>query len=390
MKEKKARVIAFYLPQFHPIPENDEMWGKGFTEWTNVAKAKPQYRGHYQPQIPADLGFYDLRMSQTRKEQADLAKEYGIEGFCYWHYWFGNGREILEKPFKEVLKSGEPDFPFCLAWANHSWSNKTWQKTNGITKNVEFIHQDYPGDEDYIQHFYAYLDAFKDPRYITVDGKPLFLIYDPSSIPDNRHFIELWNKLAKENGLKGFYFVGRLSSVGKLKITTKKKYIAAIDSYYDKYLNYGYDAISSTNTRYAEICAKGFFRKIVRTFLSRTIGNITIDKYDYRKVSKYFFTKSDYRENVYPQLLPRWDKTPRKGKDADIYYNATPENFSKTIDRALDCIKDRNDEHKILFLFAWNEWGEGAYMEPDIKYGRGHLEALKSKIVIPKEEQENK
>lgn len=200
--EKKARVIAFYLPQYYPVPENDKMWGKGFTEWTNVAKAKPQFKGHYQPQIPADLGFYDLRLPQVRIEQAKMAREYGIEGFCYWHYWFGNGKRILEMPFDEVLKSGEPDFPFCLAWANHSWSNKTWQKANGITKEVTFLEQTYPGDEDYILHFNSLLPAFRDKRYITVDDKPLFMVYDPTNIPDNAHFIELWNKLAVENGSK--------------------------------------------------------------------------------------------------------------------------------------------------------------------------------------------
>jgi len=378
---KNARVIAFYLPQYHPIPENDEIWGKGFTEWTNVANAKPLFKGHYQPQIPADLGFYDLRLPQIRKEQAEMAREYGIEGFCYWHYWFGNGKRILEMPFNEVLKSGEPDFPFCLGWANHSWSTKTWQKSNGITKDVTFLEQTYPGDEDYIQHFMTLLPAFKDHRYITVDGKPLFLVYSPQDIPDNKHFIELWNKLAKENGLKGIYFICRLSSVGSFKLQSKDQMLNSTGDLYDKYRAYGYDAISSTNMRYAEICSRGYFHKLFRTVLSRTFGNISYEKYNYPAMIKYFYTKYDYREDVYPQLVPRWDKTPRKGKDAEIYNEATPEAFAKSIDYALDCIDGRDAEHKLLFLFAWNEWGEGAYMEPDIKYGRGHLEALKSKII---------
>ena len=135
----KARVIAYYLPQYYPIRENDQMWGKGFTEWTNVAKAKPLFRGHYQPQIPADLGFYDLRLKEVRNEQVKLAKKAGIEGFCYWHYWFGNGKRILERPFEEVLQSGSPDFPFCLGWANHSWSNKTWKKTKAFQKDIVFV-----------------------------------------------------------------------------------------------------------------------------------------------------------------------------------------------------------------------------------------------------------
>ena len=175
----KARVLAYYLPQFHPVPENDKFWGPGFTEWTNVAKAKPLFRGHYQPRIPADLGFYDLRLPEVREQQAQLAREAGIEGFCYWHYWFGNGRQLLQRPFNEVLASGKPDFPFCLAWANHDWSTKSWQRGKGkVDSSVMIEKQLYPGDEDYIHHFNYVLPAFRDHRYITVDGKPLFLIFD--------------------------------------------------------------------------------------------------------------------------------------------------------------------------------------------------------------------
>ena len=157
MTTKKARVIALYLPQFHPIPENDAWWGKGFTEWTNVAKAKPLFKGHYQPHIPADLGFYDLRLPEVREAQAELAREAGIEGFCYWHYWFGNGRRLLERPFNEVLESGKPDFPFCLAWANHSWSSNSWKKGFALQKNTLLLEQTYPGEQDYIDHFHAVL-----------------------------------------------------------------------------------------------------------------------------------------------------------------------------------------------------------------------------------------
>ena len=147
MMNKKARVIALYLPQFHPIPENDKYWGKGFTEWTNVAKAKPLFRGHRQPQIPRDLGFYDLRLPQVREEQAVLAKEAGIEGFCYWHYWFGNGKEVLQKPFDEVVNSGKPHFPFCLGWATHDWTTKTWDKGNILNKEVTIFKQTFPGKD---------------------------------------------------------------------------------------------------------------------------------------------------------------------------------------------------------------------------------------------------
>lgn len=378
--KKNARVIAFYLPQFHPVKENDEMWGKGFTEWTNVAKAKPLFPGHYQPQIPADLGFYDLRISEVREEQAKLAKEAGIEGFCYWHYWFGNGKTILDMPFREVLKSKKPDFPFCLGWANHTWSNKTWTKSNGITKDVEFIKQEYLGQKDYEKHFFYCLDAFKDPRYIKVNDKPLFLVYNPTEIPNNREFIECWNRLAKENGLKGIHFVARLESFtfseGKIK-----EYPQNAIKKYNNYLDEGYDSISPTSLKYADIKAGGYLNKGIKLFLAKTIGNIIPDIYEYKKIIKYLYSDADKIENVYPQLVPRWDKTPRRGRDAQIYKGSSPELFGKSIDLALEKIKNKDDEHKILFLFAWNEWGEGAYIEPDLKYGHGYLDILKKKIV---------
>ena len=166
MKKERAnaRVIALYLPQFHPIPENDKWWGPGFTEWMNVVKGKPLFKGHVQPKIPADLGFYDLRLPETREAQAQLAREAGIEGFCYYHYWFG-GKQLLERPFNEVLSSGKPDFPFCLCWANHSWSNKTWNRKSNLQANSMLIEQTYPGDEDDREHFMNVLPAFKDKRF---------------------------------------------------------------------------------------------------------------------------------------------------------------------------------------------------------------------------------
>ena len=179
----KARVLAFYLPQFHPIPENDQWWGKGFTEWTNVGKAKRLFPGHYQPRVPADLGYYDLRVPETREAQANLAREYGIEGFVYWHYWFGNGKQLLERPFNEVLESGKPDFPFALAWANESWKG-FW---HGLEDRNTLIEQIYPGKEDYVAHFNVVLPAFKDKRYIRCNGRPVFFIYKPSSLPDMSH-----------------------------------------------------------------------------------------------------------------------------------------------------------------------------------------------------------
>ena len=211
---QNVRVIAFYLPQFHPTPENDRWWGKGFTEWTNVGKAKPLFKGHYQPRVPADLGYYDLRLPETRQAQADMAREYGIEGFCYWHYWFGNGKQLLQRPFNEVLNSGKPDFPFCLAWANHSWEDKQFNKDGGHKMLMEQL---YPGDEDYIAHFNAVLPAFQDPRYIRIHGNPIFVVYSPKEIPNPPHFIELWQKLASQHGFR-FHFVGHTSKIEDLAL----------------------------------------------------------------------------------------------------------------------------------------------------------------------------
>ena len=196
-----ARLIAFYLPQFHPIPENDLWWGAGFTEWTNVAKAKPLFQRHYQPRSPADLGYYDLRVPEVRVAQAKLARDAGIEGFCYWHYWFA-GKRLLERPFNEVLNSGEPDYPFCLGWANESWSG-IW---HGAPNRI-LMEQTYPGTQDYERHFYAVLDAFQDARYIRVRNKPLFVIYRPLEIPKCSAFLEQWQTLASKNGLDGIHFV---------------------------------------------------------------------------------------------------------------------------------------------------------------------------------------
>ncbi len=198
-KKNDIRAIAFYLPQYHPIPENDQWWGKGFTEWTNVGKAKPLFRGHDQPKVPADLGYYDLRLPEARIAQAEMAKKYGIDGFCYYHYWFGEGKQLLERPFNEVLNSGSPDFPFMLCWANESWHSKFWSY-EGVYSKKMLIEQKYGDEQEYERHFHALLGAFKDPRYIKIEGKPAFMIYKPLEFPDIENFIRKWQSLAIENG----------------------------------------------------------------------------------------------------------------------------------------------------------------------------------------------
>lgn len=381
MNNPKARVIAFYLPQYHPTPENDLWWGKGFTEWTNVAKAKPSFKGHVQPKVPADLGFYDLRLPEVRKAQADMAREYGVEGFCYWHYWFGNGKRLLDRPFREVLESGEPDFPFCLGWANHSWSNKTWQKNQAFQNDTMFMEQTYGDDEDYKKHFYTVLKAFNDPRYIKVDGKPLFFIFDPPAIPDLEHFVSMWRQLALDNGLKGIHFVGKVASVGKFDKGIHHDYLSDAMDNYNAVLGKGIDAVNSVNLRRAEMLAVGKYAKMFDRLINKIFPGGRVEKYDYRKIIKNLFTKEDELENIYPTIIPRWDKTPRVGKRAYVYTNSTPEQFEKSVKQAVEMISHKSPEHRIIFLQAWNEWGEGNFMEPDLEFGRGYLEALKKSIM---------
>lgn len=377
-----ARFIAFYLPQYHPTPENDEWWGKGFTEWVNVAKARPLFRGHKQPHIPADLGFYDLRMPEIREAQAQLAREAGIEGFCYWHYWFGNGKQILEKPFAEVLQSGKPDFPFCLGWANESWTNKSWTNKSSFIKEGILLEQTY-GREDYINHFYSVLPAFKDKRYITVDGKPLFYVYRPLLLPDAKEFIDLWNNLAIQNGLKGVFFVAMTANIsfrevghighGKVGIPSLNK--AAV--YYKHLLNLGFDAINSRGAARAAFVAYGRLRLFLQTGFERITKINFIKKYDIRKINKNLFVEEDKWENVFPTILPNWDRSPRAGRKATIYTHSTPEEFQKCAERAVELVKNKDKEHQIIFIQSWNEWGEGNYLEPDIVFGKKYLEALK-------------
>ena len=389
MKKKKARVIAFYLPQFHPIPENDEWWGKGFTEWTNVGRAKPLFRGHYQPRVPADLGYYDLRLPEVREAQAELAREAGIEGFCYWHYWFGNEKRLLERPFNEVLASGKPDFPFCLAWANHSWTNKSWNnqhiKKDNIYKDFEYICEQTYLEEDYSRHFYDVLPAFKDPRYIRVDDKPLFAVFSPLDIPDAQKFIAIWNKLAIENGLKGIYFVGR---AGNFKLydksfDSKRKYSLSegisAEKHYQTVLDLGFDAVNSTGITRAQVKSESFLLYYLKRFLKIKLGMNFAHKHQYSRIIRNIFVKEDTWENVFPSIIPNFDRSPRSGKNerSIIWHNSTPELFKKHLENAMDLIKNKEDEHKILFLMSWNEWAEGNYVEPDLKFGHGYLDVIR-------------
>lgn len=361
MDKPKARVIAMYLPQYHPIPENDDVWGKGFTEWNNVAKARPLFKGHHQPNIPGELGFYDLRLPEVRERQAELARDAGIEGFMYWHYWMGGGKQLLERPFEEVLNSGNPNFPFCLGWANHPWKTSTWTTIKNFQKNHIICDMTYPGDDDYVAHFNYCLRAFKDDRYIKVDGKPFFLVYSADTMPDSHHFFDLWNKLAQENGFPGIHFVG-------LSRTHDKGYAKIWDC--------GYDAVAHSSIWEASEKVKGKYKKLFLNKIREKLDWVSLDKYKYSDIIRYLFDDTDKQENVYPCIMPGWDRSPRSGRRAVIFEGSTPELWKRHCKEAIDLVKNKEDEHKIVILRSWNEWGEGNYVEPDERWGNAYLDAL--------------
>ena len=349
----KARIIAFYLPQYHPIPENDAWWGKGFTEWTNVGKAKPLYRGHYQPRVPADLGYYDLRVPETRQAQADMARSYGVEGFMYWHYWFGGGKRLLERPFNEVLARGEPDFPFALAWANETWKGFA----HGLTNRNTLIEQRYLGEQDYIDHFHAVSPAFRDRRYITVDGKPLFMVYKPLQHPDMPAFVGLWQRLARENGLPGIYFVGQ-ADVGQEQ----------------KILRLGMDAACIFRMMEC-VNRRPFFKKAVQRIKINLFKHPRV--FRYAEAARWFVGPEDARDDIIPTIYSGWDHTPRSGCEGTVFSHYTPDVFERHVEQVLRAVENKPASLKIVFVKSWNEWGEGNYMEPDRRYGLQFLERLK-------------
>ncbi|MBR3583909.1 MAG: glycoside hydrolase family 99-like domain-containing protein [Kiritimatiellae bacterium] len=354
------RFIAFYLPQYHPIPENDEWWGPGFTEWLNVARARPLFRGHVQPHLPADLGFYDLRLPETREAQAKLAREAGIEGFCYYHYWFGPGKRLLERPFEEVVASGKPDFPFCLCWANHSWYKKQWDP-EAPGKDQILIEQTYSGPEAHERHFRDLERAFRDPRYMRVDGRLLFFIYDTLTFPDVPGFIRQWNELARKAGLGGFYFVTK-------DYDSRNK---------EKILAMGLDAIYNDDARNIHHHLPAW-RKAWLWVGRHWLGRPTV--FRYADAMKWMVSDDCRNENVIPSISPNWDHSPRSGSRAMVLTDPDPDLFRQVAERALDVVAAKPSDRQLVLIKAWNEWGEGNYMEPDLEHGHGYLDALRLAI----------
>jgi lipopolysaccharide biosynthesis protein len=355
----RPEVIAFYLPQFHPIPENDAWWGKGFTEWSNVARARPSFPGHVQPRLPGELGFYDLRLPETRAAQAELARAYGITAFCYYHYWF-RGRRLLERPFNDVLESGEPDFPFLVCWANENWTRRWDGQDRDILMAQSHSEQD---DRD---HFRTLAPAFADPRYFRLGGRPVFLVYRTDLLPDARRTADIWREEAHRLGI-GDIVLGRVENFVAGLVPETIGFDFAVEfaprSHSSLRRTYG------TGPR-ALLRRRGLIRD----------GYTTNNVFSYDDLVSTMLARP---QAAYPQFrcaCPSWDNTPRRKANATVFEGSTPEAFEKWMAQLLNTRSTFAGTPAPVFVNAWNEWAEGAHLEPCAVYGRGFLEAVRSAL----------
>ena len=382
-----ARLIALYLPQFHPIPENDDWWGKGFTEWTNVAKAKPLFSGHYQPRLPADLGFYDLRIPEVREAQAELARNAGIEGFCYYHYWF-DGKRLLERPFQEVVSSGKPDFPFCLCWANQTWSG-IW---HGAPNRI-LIEQTYPGTQDNRKHFLALRDAFLDKRYLCVDGRPIFVVFRPTEFPGVANFTHEWQELALQNGLPGMHFVAYLFPKESTWDYGSKGFSSCVvvsslkvfgESARDMFPAFNGNGarrnLNDIRTANAD-ALKGELSQWLWRRYRRSLGQFDNVRL-YRHARPFLLDGCTEQATVYPAVTPNWDNTPRSGVRGSVLHESTPDLFRIHLRDALTLVRSRTMSQRLVFIKSWNEWAEGNYLEPDKKFGHQYLDVVREELAL--------
>jgi lipopolysaccharide biosynthesis protein len=355
----KVSLIAFYLPQFHPIPENDDWWGKGFTEWTNVTKAEPLFEGHYQPHLPADMGFYDLRVPEVMQEQAQLAKTYGIDGFCYHYYWF-SGKRLLERPLDDMLKNPAVDMPFCLCWANENWTRR-W---DGDSKKI-LIAQKYRPEDD-AAFINDLLPFFNDSRYIRLDGAPLLIVYAPQHLPDARRMTEAWRKHCRDLGVGEIHLCAALTHGNKSK-----------PAGFDTVIDFPPHNISSSPRN----ASMRFNEKYRLSFC----GNVL----EYREIARHFLDQSHTDQGHFRTVFPSWDNTARTGERANVVINSSPENYEVWLSLSMEkAAEELPDGKRMVFINAWNEWAEGCHLEPDRRHARAYLEATKrarTELVVGRE-----
>ena len=362
--EDVIRAIAFHLPQFHPIPENDKWWGKGFTEWTNVVRARPRFSGHYQPHLPADLGFYDLRLPEARAAQAELAASYGIHGFCFYHYWF-NGRQVLERPVNEICKSGQPEFPFCLCWANENWTRQ-WDGENAHV----LLEQRYSAADD-LAHIRRLIPLFLDRRYIRVADRPLFLVYRASRLPEPEKTTAAWRREAERAGLKGLFLVRVESSSEE----------------YDDPRDIGFDSSLEFQPRWSVLSCRIWRRKWWHRRRLRTGEPAFFDNaiFEYEELVRNALAAPVPTYSRIPCVCPSWDNSPRRKHGATIFINSTPETYERwlreVVNRRRAAITFSENSgitaDSFVFINAWNEWAEGNHLEPCQRWGRKYLEATR-------------
>ncbi len=378
------KIISFYLPQFHNIPENDEWWGPGFTEWTNVKKAEPLFDGHEQPKVPLNANYYNLLDNSVKKWQIELAKEAGIYGFCYYHYWF-NGKLLLEKPMEQLLEDASLDFPFCVCWANEAWT-KAW-----VNENKVLIPQHYGSTKEWKEHFDYLLPFFNDSRYIRVNGKPLFVIYRPEVVEPLNEMLDFWNELAIAEGFAGISFAYQQIGLDQLKGDNSRfDFDIEFQPVYAQIFNPTHvKGIKGTRFwKYVRAAKRKSFSAIERLTgndLDRVSESLLsnsadVSTYNYDDRWEDILAMSPVTEKSVPGAFVSWDNTPRRGRKGTVCVGATPEKFYGYMKRLI-CKARHEYRSDFIFLTAWNEWAEGSYLEPDTFNGKGYLDAIRRALV---------
>ena len=369
------KILALYLPQFHAIPENDEWWGKGFTEWVNVKKARPLFEGHYQPRIPLNENYYNLLDNSVKKWQIDLAKEHGIYGFCVYHYWFC-GKKLLEKPMEQYLADKSLDFPFCFCWANEHWSNAWVSGENKI-----LMAQNFEDREDWDNHFYYMLPFFQDERYIKEDGKPLYVIYLPNIIGPLNEMIDRWQELAKQNGLPGIKFISQSPFWHLDNNADKSRFDYSIE-FQPSMINHLEKGKQGAKWVRWKTKLSLFLQNKLHIYVKLPKKKVHRSCYDDKW--KQVLAIHPQNDSCIPGAFVDWDNTPRKGERGDVYVGASPERFKHYFDLQVKHVK-REYKTDWLVMFAWNEWAEGGILEPTERYGTGYLEAIRD-VLLENEE----
>jgi len=364
MTPEDVQAICFYLPQYHPIPENDAWWGRGFTEWRNVTKARPLFEGHYQPRLPADLGFYDLRVPEARQAQADLASQHGIGGFCYYHYWF-NGKRLLEQPIEGVLSSGEPDFPFCLCWANESWT-RAW---DGRDREI-LLEQHYSAEDD-LAHIRSLLPVFADERYIKVEGKPVFLVYRSNRLPEPAATTDRWRQEAEKAGFPGIFLVRVESFPDETGRPGEGGFDAAVE-FQPRWWDWNGSRIERRQWWHRRRFGTGeeaFWKHAIYPYQSAAQRAMERELPDYPLIRC---------------ACPSWDNSARRGENAVILVDSDPAAYEawlrEIVQQAKQSYRGAGLDRPMVFINAWNEWAEGNHLEPCQQWGLAYLEATRRSL----------